>query len=274
MTRTTFRLLVFLLLAAIAAAADIKVATLNTLLLFDPKIDHRGKIDDEQRMTEQQYAEKIGNLATLIKGYQVVGLQETGGKAEISALAARSGMSWFWELGKDTATGQEVGLLHKLPGWQVSSKGRVLALDRLVSKHLLVEAKNGSHRVYFLVVHLLRPIGTQVAKHKQQINGIGDWMRGLNASEPKSVVVVLGDTNSTITEVGASLFGVGIEAGEQINFRGTHLTNKAFDRMVLLGPATWRDVEVKKPPYGTRPVAELKRVWTDHYLLGATLRVE
>ena len=44
--------------------------------------------------------------------------------------------------------------------------------------------------------------------------------------------------------------------------------------MVVLGPATWRDVELKRPPYGNRPAAPVKRIWTDHYLLGATLRVE
>ena len=99
-------------------------------------------------------------------------------------------------------------------------------------------------------------------------------MRRLNATEPKSVVAILGDCNSTLVESGTSLFGVGIEAGEQAGFRGIHLVNKAFDRMVLVGPATWHDVEIRKPPYGTRPIASIKRVWTDHYLLGAALRLE
>ena len=115
--RHAVRILSIVLLATIACAADIKVATLNCLLLFDPTIDHRGKVDEEQKMTEAQYAEKLGNLASLFKGYQVVALQETGGGSEISALASRSGMSWLWASGKDTATGEEVGLLHRLPGW-------------------------------------------------------------------------------------------------------------------------------------------------------------
>jgi hypothetical protein len=264
-------LVLSLLLAVASLAADLKIATLNCFLLFDPKIDHRGKVDDEQRMTEKQYDEKLGNLASMIKGYQVVGLQETGGGAEIAALAARSGMSWAWERGKDTATGEEVGLLYNLSEWQVSSKGRVPDLDRILSKHLLVAAKSGTHRVYFLVVHLLRPIGNQVIKHKAQLIAIGEWMRRLNASEPKSVVVVLGDTNSALTENGISLFGIGAEAGEHGGFRATHLTNKAYDRLVLLGPAKWLDVEIRKSPYGTRPIAPVKRVWTDHYLLGAVL---
>lgn len=264
-------LLFALLLTAAAHAAELRVATLNCFLLFDPRIDHRGKVDDESRMTLPQYQEKLTNLASLLRGYQAVGVQETGGRVELAALAERAGMKWLWEPGNDTATGQEVGFLHQLPGWNVTSRGRVRELDRLVSKHLLVEARQGAHRVLFLVIHLLRPIGNQSVKHQQQIAAIGDWMRAQAAADPKASIVVLGDTNSTLTERGTSLFGLGLEAGEKIGFRATHLAAKAFDRLVLLGPASWRAVEVRVPPYGSRPAAPLKRVWTDHYLLGAEM---
>lgn len=270
----TRHIVLFLALAAAALAVDIKVGTLNCLLLFDPKIEHRGKVDNEQKMTPQEYQAKLANLTTLMRGYEVVGLQETGGKSEIAALAKVAGMSWAWERGNDTATGEEVGLLYRLPGWTVSSKGRVPELDRLVSKHLLVEAKKGTHRVLFLVVHLLRPMGTQEEKHKQQIAAIGAWMTQQTAADPKAAVVVLGDTNSTLTEKGASLFGVGVEAGDLSGFKATHLTNKAYDRMVVTGAGKWTNVEIRKPPYGNRPPAPVKRVWTDHYFLGAVLRVE
>jgi hypothetical protein len=46
--------------------------------------------------------------------------------------------------------------------------------------------------------------------------------------EPMSVIVVLGGTNSTRIERGNSPLGVGIEAGEQINFRPTHLKKTAL----------------------------------------------
>ncbi len=260
-----------LLLTAAAWASEVRVATLNCFLLFDPRIDHRGKVDDAERMTVSQYDEKLSNLSSLLRGYQAVGVQETGGRVELAALATRAGMKWLWEPGHDTATGQEVGFLYEMPGWNVSSRGRVRALDRIVSKHLLVEARQGPQRVLFLVVHLLRPIGNQSIKHQQQVSAIGEWMRAESAADPRTVMVVLGDTNSTLTERGKSLFGVGMEAGERIGFRATHLAAKAFDRLVLLGPATWREVEVRSPPYGNRPAAAIKRVWTDHFLLGARL---
>lgn len=260
-----------LLLAVGAHAAELRVATLNCFLLFDPRIEHRGKVDNAERMTPAQYQEKLSNLASLLKGYQVVGLQETGGRAEIAALAERAGLQWLWTPGNDTATGEEVGLLYQLPGWTVNSRGRVPELERLLSKHLLVEARQASHRVLFLVIHLLRPIGNQSIRHQQQLAAIGEWMRAQAAADHRTTIVVLGDTNSTLTERGTSLFGLGLEAGEKIGFRATHLAAKAFDRLVLLGPASWREVEVRVPPYGSRPAAPLKRVWTDHYLLGADL---
>jgi hypothetical protein len=61
-----------LLLAVTAIAADLKVGSLNCYLLFDPSIEHRGKVDDENRMTADQYRAKVDNLATLTKGYEVV----------------------------------------------------------------------------------------------------------------------------------------------------------------------------------------------------------
>jgi len=82
-------LLLVLLAATVSVAAEIKVATLNCFLLFDSRIEHRGKLDDEQRMSLAQYNEKLGNLSSLIRGYDVVGVQKTGGRAEVDALGAK-----------------------------------------------------------------------------------------------------------------------------------------------------------------------------------------
>ncbi len=264
-------LLLFVLATAVSVAAEIKVATLNCFLLFDPRIEHRGKLDEQQRMSLAQYNEKLSNLASLIRGYDVVGLQETGGRAEVDALAAKAGMQGLWVKGNDTATGEEVGLLYKLPGWRVTSASRTPELDRILSKHLLVEMQNSDHRALFLVIHLIRPIDNQLAKHHQQLEAIKTWMRYQHATHPGWLIVVLGDTNSTLVERGSSLFGFGVEAGESIDFQPTHLNRSAYDRMVLLGPGTWHNVEIKAPPYDNRPPAALKRVWTDHFRLGGEI---
>ena len=263
------RIALFLLVAGAVFGADLKVGTLNCYLLFDPAIDHRGKVDDDNRMTSAQYQQKLTNLATLTKGYDVVALQEIGGKAEAAALAKAAGFSWAWTQGRDTATGQEVALLHNLPSWQVSSKGRVAELDRVVSKHLLVLATKGQERVYFLAVHLLRPIGAQQQKQEGQRKAIGAWAEGLLARESGATVVILGDTNNSSRE---SLYGLGNDAGELNGYASTHLTNKCYDRLVVAGNGNWIGIEVLRPPYGRKPNDANKRVWTDHYFVGAVLR--
>ena len=108
-------------------------------------------------------------------------------------------MKWVWQRGTDTATGQEVGLIYNLPSWSVSNRGRVAELDRIVSKHLLVEARQGKSHVLFLVLHLVRPIGNQTGKHREQISAVGAWMQRTTAANPLAAVVVLGDTNSALT---------------------------------------------------------------------------
>lgn len=269
--KTLRHVALFLVLAVAALATDLKIGSLNTYLFFDPSVDHAGKVEDVNRMTAQQYQSKIANLATFTKGYHVVALQETGGRAEVTALSAAAGMSWAWTKGKDTATGEEVALLYHLPGWKVASKGRVAELDRVVSKHLLVLATREKDRVYFLVVHLLRPIGTQAEKQAKQREAIGAWVTGLLQRETGATVVVLGDTNTSEKQ---SLYGVGREAGELNNFAATHITGKCYDRLVVAGVGKWTGVEILKPPYGKKPNDANKRVWTDHFFVGATLRVE
>jgi len=265
------RLVQTVLAFVLSVAAELKVGTLNCYLLFDPAVQHSGKLDEKEKMTPAQYREKLGNLASLIRGYQAVALEEAGGKAEVQALATEAGMDWAWTKGRDTATGEEVGFLYRLPEWKMVSHGRVSQLDSVVSKHLLVTLAHGPERAHFLIVHLIRPIGTQAEKQARQIVSIAAWAASVQQREPASTIVILGDTNNSVTKPGTSLYGVGREANELNHFAPTHLIGKCFDRLVLVGPGRWNEVEIKRPPYGTRPNNLLKRVWTDHYFVGADL---
>ena len=83
--------------------------------------------------------------------------------------------------------------------------------------------------------------------------------------------VILGDTNSSSRE---SLYGLGNDAGEFNGYAPTHLTNNCYDRLVVAGVGKWAGIEVLRPPYGPRPNDANKRVWTDHYFVGATLSVK
>ena len=141
-------------------------------------------------------------------------------------------------------------------------------LDRVVSKHLLIQATKDKTKVYVLAVHLLRPIGAQADKQRE---AIGAWATGLLTREPGATVVIAGDTNNTDRQ---PLYGIGREAGELNGFAATHITNKCYDRLVVTGAGKWAAIEVLRPPYGLRPNDANKRVWTDHYFVGAGLRGE
>lgn len=257
--------------AAVALAGDVRIATLNCYLLFSPAVEHQGNVAKESPLSPTQYQEKIANLLSLVKGAEFIALQETGGRTEIEDLSKAAGYQWAFEKGKDTYTGEEVGAIYTLPGWHVVVNGRIGDLDKAVSKHLLVTATKDKKTVRFLVVHLIRPIGQNAAKHDKQLAAIGQWAAKVQAEEPTSSVVVLGDTNDTKELKGTSIFGIGIEAGEQLGFSATHLDGKSYDRLILVGPGTWQNATVIRPPYGKRPNDLIKRVWTDHFALEATL---
>jgi hypothetical protein len=266
--------LLFLLSVTAAIATQLRVGTLNCYLLFDPAGDHPGKLDEKERMTVEQYREKITNLASLVSGCQIVALEETGGKSEIEALAKETHMEWAWSRGKDTATGEEVGVLYHLPGWKAVSEGRISDLDLVVSKHLLVKLTHGTETLYFLAVHLIRPIGAQEAKQARQIAAISAWASTVKDRDPSATILVVGDTNNSVIKKGSSLYGIGSEANELDQFASTHLTGKCFDRLVLIGRGHWKSIEVKRPPYGKRPNNRLKRVWTDHFFVGAAMSTD
>lgn len=261
----------FVLSITAVAGEDVRIATLNCYLLFSPALSHQGNVAKENRLSSDQYSEKIENLLSLVKGANFIALQETRGKAEIEELAKAGGYAWAFAKGRDTYTGEEVGALYSLPGWDVTVNGRVAELDKTISKHLLVTAKKGTQKIRFLIVHLIRPIGQNEAKHNIQIAAIRQWAESTFSAEPKSCVVILGDTNHATNQQGSSIFDIGREAGELLGFPATHLDGRNYDRLVLVGPGEWRDALINRPPYGKRPNDILKRTWTDHFVMGATL---
>jgi len=265
--------LLFLLLT-LSLAAQVRVATMNCYLLFKPGIEHRGKIDNEHAMSESVYSAKVSNLMKLVPDLDFVGLQEIGGRAELEDLARAGGYKWAFAPGKDTFTGEEVGALYKLNNWQVRVQGRVASLDRLVSKHLLVIANQGNRRMEFLVVHLIRPIGANAAKHQAQLEAIAAWAKEQLTHDPALSIVVLGDTNDDTVRKGSSLLGFGREANELTAFAPTHLVGKPFDRLILLGQGAWYNAEITRPPYPRKPSETQKTLYTDHYVLAATLQLD
>jgi hypothetical protein len=263
-------LLTILLSAAVLGAAELRVASLNCRLYFDPAISHPGRVASENPLAPDEYVEKTRNLASLIQGFDAVALEETGGGAEIQKLAASAGCDWRWVRGNDTYTGEEVGLLLG-PRWRAGAAVRVPAL-RLLSKHLLVglvSQEDGS-RVAVLVVHHVRP-SSNGDKHARELAAVRDWALGWLAQNPGCTLVVVGDTNDTHSVPGSSIYGFGMEIADRLGFAPTHCENLLLDRVVLAGAGRFVNGDILRPPYGRRPNQRALALWTDHYRLGAVI---
>lgn len=257
------RFLFVLLTLVTSLSAAIKVGTLNCFFLVDPSRPAEGQLS-EKAPPPATYSAKLENLSGLIKGLDVVGIQEVGSAVETQALAKASDYQALFVQGKDTFTGQDVGaLVAKRSGLTVKKAARVPALETL-SKHLLVTLDADGTRYAVLVVHLLRPLGKNEAKHLVQLAAIRTWAESMKNTAPDTTLVVLGDFNNPSKELLPMH-----DSAELTGFAPTHLTGKAFDHIFTTG--TLGGVEIVRPPLPKRPNETLKALWTDHYLVKAAV---
>jgi hypothetical protein len=259
-----------ILAAGLAAAAELRVATLNCRLYFDPALPHAGRVASEDPLTPEDYAGKTQNLAALIQGFDVVALEETGGRAEVSRLGAAAGYEWRWTAGHDTYTGEEVGLLVG-PNWKAGRAVRVASLE-LLSKHELVGlvSKQDGSRVAVLVVHHVRP-SSNGDKHARELVAVRQWALDWLNQNPGTTLVVVGDTNDTHNAPGSSIYGFGQEIADRLNFAPTHVDGLLLDRIVLAGEGRFASGDILPPPYGRRPNRRALALWTDHFRVGAVI---
>ena len=261
MRPSLLRLFALMLALASSLSAALKIGTLNCFFLVDPARPAEGRLSDKAPPPEI-YETKIENLAGLITGLDVVGIQEVGSEREANALASKAGYRARFVQGKDTFTGQDVAtLISPRPGLVILSACRVHELERL-SKHLLVTIEESGTRYAILNVHLIRPIGRNTAKHGQQLAAISSWVAAIKAHEPATVIVVLGDFN----DPAPNLLPLA-DSAVATQFTPTHLDKKPFDHIFTSG--VMEHPSVTRPPYPKRPNDTLKAEWTDHYLLEA-----
>jgi endonuclease/exonuclease/phosphatase family metal-dependent hydrolase len=261
MSTLFLRLFVLMLALASSLSAALKIGTLNCFFLVDPARPAEGRLSGKAPQPEI-YEAKVENLAGLITGLDVVGIQEVGSEREAGALASKAGYQVRFVQGKDTFTGQDVATLVAVrPGLVVRNASRVRELECL-SKHLLVTVEESGTRYAILNVHLIRPIGKNAGKHGQQLAAISTWVAAVKAREPATVIVVLGDFNDPSPDL-LPLADSAVATG----FMPTHLDKKPFDRIFTTGVI--EQAVVVRPPYPKRPNDTLKAEWSDHYLLKA-----
>lgn len=265
--KKTLLSLLCVLVAPLLHAVSLHVATLNCYLCFDPSVQHAGHVDDEDanRLSPDAYRQKIANLASLTKDCQLVGLQEVGGEAEVAAIAKAADLGYAFVQGKDTFTGENVGLLYRLPpGWKLQKAYRHPGLDSL-SKHLVCDFSDGREKVTVVVFHLIRPVRERgITKHARQLSELREFATTY-ANGFSRPILFLGDSNRRERE---APFPVAADASPLINYGPTHLDGQSYDRMFATAGA-FSGAEVTRPPYGRKPSSSNKRIWTDHFLFSA-----
>lgn len=269
--KNTLRFLIVGFVALFSAQlllADVSVGTLNAYMLFSPE-NHESTGLKREGYSRDDYAKKIRNLSALVSGVGVdfVALQEIGSDVEAAdlAMALRTDTGGEWQVcfvqGKDTYTGQDVAaVVRKRPGLRVIDARRDAALDRLLSKHVVVRLVADGKEYDVLVVHLIRPIGASAEKHAGQVSAISKWIasRATGRSQP----VVAGDFNDS----NQSLLPYPA-ANVLVGWQPTHLAGKAFDHIYSTQQAV--SASVVRPPYAKKPSDAQKQAWTDHYFLWA-----
>lgn len=243
---------------------SIEVATLNCYLLFSPVNEEKTGMP-RAAVSQEVYASKIANLASLVGRARpdVLALQEIGSRVEAEDLSKAIQAAWpeggSWGVsfvqGKDTYTGQDVALLSR-SSVKVGKAQRSPKLENL-SKHLVVSVTMEDKSYTVVVVHLLRPIGNNKARHVGQITALEDFA----GSTKSSPLIILGDFNSP---------DVFFPYLNKTPPQPTHVSGKQLDH--IYSSTVLKRTELFKPPYGKRPNDQQRSTWTDHFLLFADIQ--
>ncbi len=264
------------LLAAVCApcrAQPLRVATLNCEWLMRPGTAGSAGPGIDRPRDGSEYAQKVENLAWLLfrASPDLVGLQEIGDMPEAADIAGRLGMRPFFVQGRDTATGQDVAAAAAGRGeWGVRATARIGCLDAVISKHMVLTLGSSRGRtIHAVVVHLLRPVGLSRRKHQGQCAELARWLGYVASVRPSEGFVVLGDLNSTEAPPGPlGLPGWTDAAGLLAQPPGRW----PLDRIIASPNLAVESPGLESPPLPRGASDSLRRVWTDHPCMAATVR--
>jgi hypothetical protein len=252
------RMLIFLLLWTAVPAVPAQtnrflISTLNCDAFFG---GHETHMQLGQPQTSPDYWRKAQNLVGLWPAVPplLIGLEEIGGAREavyLSQFAAACYQHSFQPVfaeTRDTFTEEAVGAVMDLDqGWCIAGRpGRDPALDKNLSKHLVVKLTNNCTALEICVVHLRRGIGKYgLLAQRGQNEALKQWAAARLAKNPNENLIILGDFNET-KNAGDPAASVSVLAGTNApmhdafsfstgKFR-THANGRAYDR-ILFSPA-------------------------------------
>ena len=176
MVNLLFKLLLVIYAINLPCYADVRAMTINTQWLwtpFDKQVD--GSLKHLKDMSEKKYLDEVSFYAKQIiaRNIDVVALSEIENEHVandvVQHLNHESGDTWnaYFMQGRDTATGQDVAILSRLPyvtdskttfnfpSGFISGAGKAKKLSKIVGALFLVETSTDKKTVGVITAHLL-----------------------------------------------------------------------------------------------------------------------
>jgi len=206
----------FLYFVSLHSHAELKVLTLNSEWLWTP---YDGKVDGKKfnkgDMHPAQYQNELEFYSSLIMQYQIdiVAISEIENRQVADELAAKLGMGWkaYFRQGRDTATGQDVALLSKLPvvkgsvtdfGFpygRIQGSNKKKRLSKIVGAMFWVADGTTKSKVGVVTSHFLSKRNNSFKKNQNRNRQAFALTKAISAfSDDTDKIVVLGDLNDDI----------------------------------------------------------------------------
>lgn len=191
--------LVLLALAETARAGEISVMTWNVEWMWDGRAPEEGRPDFPWKGDPARAAARMDTIAAVIEASRadVVVLQEVENASALSDLASRLGPPWrpVFVQGRDTFTGQDVGLLATMGPATVSrfeARGWSGPEEHGVSKNLVARFEVDGAPLTIVGVHYLSRASDPSRRHPRQAQAAAT-LKALAAVD--GPVILLGDLN-------------------------------------------------------------------------------
>jgi endonuclease/exonuclease/phosphatase family metal-dependent hydrolase len=197
-------------------SAELRVMTLNAEWLwtpFDGKVD--GGLSSNRDMSIAAYSEELAFYAELIqsRNMAVVAINEIENEQVARELAAKLGKPWqhFFRQGRDTATGQDVAILSRLPyvegsltdfgfpSARLGSSDKPKKITKLVGAQFWWEIQGKKEKLGVITAHFLskRNENKHKAENRQkQALALRQAIKEFSTETDK--LVVMGDFNDQI----------------------------------------------------------------------------
>lgn len=210
------KIIIVMLMVNSLCFADIRAMTINTEWLwtpFDKKVD--GSLKHLKDMSEADYLAEISFYSQQIqaKNIDVVSLSEIENEQVANEIVRKLGSEWavYFKQGRDTATGQDVAIISRLPyvsgsltdfdfpAGFIAGEGKAKKLTKVVGAQFWINKGSDKQKLGVITAHLLskRNENKHKAKNREK-QALGLKLAIEKYRAETNALLVLGDFNDQL----------------------------------------------------------------------------